>query len=91
MSIGKNDQSAISHYGPKAYGEISKSAFAVLAWHLANLASASCDAPGAAEARMIEEAEALNGAGILPDAHLKAVRRALAERAADFTSDEDSE
>jgi hypothetical protein len=76
MSIGKNDQAARDHWGA-AYDAIPKSVFAVAAWHLANVASETCDALGAAEGRFAEELEALAGSGILEPRQAKAALKAL--------------
>jgi hypothetical protein len=86
--ITKNDALALRHYDGGAYAAIPKSAFAILAWHLGNLASGACGADGAAEARLIEEADALALNGLLPEAHAKAIRKALAGVAAQFDQDE---
>lgn len=78
MAIGKNDQQAREHWG-SAFDAIPKSVFAVAAWHLANVSSGTCDAPGAAEKRFLEELEALNASGILEDRQFKVAKRAMQE------------
>jgi hypothetical protein len=54
MAIGKNDIAARRAWG-EAYDEIPKSVFALVVWHLANVASENLDADGAAVTRFIEE------------------------------------
>lgn len=74
----KNDMHARRAWG-EAYDAIPKSAFALIAWHLANLCSESADAPGAAESRFAEEWEALRSHGLPP---LSPKVRRLLERGA---------
>jgi hypothetical protein len=64
MSRGKKDAQAKAAYG-SAYDAIPKSVFATIAWHLANEASGTCDAPGAAESRFIEEWDCLIANGLI--------------------------
>ena len=78
--ILKQDAAARQAWGD-AYDAIPKSVFALLAWHLANVASDAADEPGAAERRAVEELEALRY-GHLPTAQadraIKAIRAAIA-------------
>ncbi len=60
----KNDDLARVAWGDEAYARIPKSAFAYIAWHLANGCSESADMPGAAIARFLEEWEALTAHGM---------------------------
>jgi hypothetical protein len=77
--IFKQDRSARLAWGD-AYDAIPKSVFALSAWHLANVASDSADASGAAERRMVEELVALRDGGHLPteqaDRAIKAIAKA---------------
>lgn len=75
MSITSNDREAVSLWG-SAYADIPKSVFATIAWHLANVASGTADEDGAAEARFLEEWEALLAHGISKPS--KKLRAALA-------------
>lgn len=79
--VFKQDRAARRAWG-EAYDAIPKSVFALAAWHLANVASGTADADGAAELRMIEELEAL-ACGHLPEAQahrsIKAIRAAIAK------------
>lgn len=86
MTANKNDTAARALWGA-AYGDIPKSVFAVAAWHLANLASETADAEGAAEGRFLEEIETLGRGGHLPAA--QAARAAKAARALLETMDLD--
>ena len=72
----KNDSEAVALWGA-AYGDIPKSVFAVMAWHLADC----CSGEDGAVARAIEEIEALGLNGIITSAQHKNSKRAL-ERAA---------
>jgi hypothetical protein len=74
----KLDAHAAGHWG-RAYDDIPKSVFATVAWHLANVASDSCDTPGAAEARFREELAALSLSGILPETQAKRAEAAVAK------------
>ena len=77
MSRGfKNDSAAIAHWG-NAYGAIPKSAFALIAYHLANLAAEQPDTFESVCARVVEEADALALNGIMPAAHAETIRKAL--------------
>lgn len=82
----KNDRGARIAWGD-AYDDIPKSVFALAAWHLANVASESCDAPGFAELRMIEELTALRDGNHLvreqADRAIKAIRAALSAATGD--------
>lgn len=72
----KSDAAALEHWGA-AYAAIPKSAFALVAFHLASLAAEN---PGMFEsiaARFSEEADALALSGIMPSAHAETVRKAL--------------
>lgn len=62
----------------EAFDAIPKSVWAVVAWHLANVASGEADADGAALARFREELDALIAAGIIPEAQGKRALKALA-------------
>jgi hypothetical protein len=64
MSIADNDAVARGLWGEEAYRLIPKSVFAAIAWHLANFASDSCDVPGMAEKRFLEEWDALLSHGL---------------------------
>ena len=77
MAVNKNDMLAREHWGSEVYDSIPKSVFAAVAWHLANIGSAKPDAPGAAEARFIEELRALGNCGLIPEQQAKAALRAL--------------
>lgn len=79
--IFKQDGAARRAWGD-AYDAVPKSVFALACWHLANVASGTADAPGAAEARMIEELDALRH-GHMPEAQadraIRAIRAAIAK------------
>lgn len=77
MAANKNDFAARVRWG-EVYDKTPKSVFAVVAWHLANIASDEPDAPGAAEARFVEELRALMDNYLLPAEQAKAVLRAFA-------------
>lgn len=72
----KSDTAARQHWGA-AYDAIPKSAFALVAFHLANLAADEPDLFESICARFVEEAEALTHNAILPGAHAKTIRKAL--------------
>ena len=67
---------ALSLWG-KAFDEIPKSAFAVVAWHLANANSGRCDHEGAAVQAFRDEAKILAEQNILPISHWNAIKKAL--------------
>jgi hypothetical protein len=73
----KNDVIAREHWGSDLYDRIPKSVFAVVAWHLANIASDSPDFPEAAMSRFVEEVEALEANGLIPEGQARAVIRAF--------------
>lgn len=77
----KQDRAARMAWGD-AYNAIPKSVFALVAWHLANVASGQADTVGAAESRVIEELEALRY-GHLPQAQadraIKSIRALVAK------------
>lgn len=77
MVANKHDTSAREHWGSDVYDRIPKSVFAVVAWHLANIASSNPDSPGAAESRLIDEVQALADQGLIPEAQGRAAIRAL--------------
>lgn len=79
--VYKNDATAAALWSAKGYEAIPKSVFAAIAWHLANLASESCDAPGEAEKRFMEEWDALLSHGL--SAPTAKARKALARKARD--------
>lgn len=72
----KSDYSAREVFG-LSYDAIPKSAFALMAFHLASLCGEDEDEGVAAFNRLIEEAEALGYNGIMPEKHVQAVRKAL--------------
>lgn len=76
--IFKKDGPARKAWG-KAYDAIPKSVFALAAWHLANVASDSADADGAAEHRFFEELKALADSGILDRKQAMSALTALAK------------
>jgi hypothetical protein len=78
MGIGKNDNQARQHWGSVAYDAIPKSVFAVAAWHLANAASGTCDADGAAERAFLQELEALEANQLIDKRQLKLARDNIA-------------
>jgi hypothetical protein len=70
MTAGiKNDRHARQCWGD-LYDSLPKSVFATAAWHLANVASDTADAPGAAEKRFFEELRALVANNIIPKQQL---------------------
>lgn len=72
----KSDRAARETWGA-AYDAIPKSAFALVAFHLANLAAEEPDLFESICARFAEEADALALNEIMPDAHAKAIRKAF--------------
>lgn len=74
--VFKQDAAARRAWG-EAFDSIPKSVFALAAWHLANVCSDCADAPGAAEARMIDELIALRDGGHLPAAQANRAIKAL--------------
>lgn len=62
----------------EAFDAIPKSVWAVVAWHLANVASGEADTEGAALARFREELQMLVDGGHLPEAQGKRALKALA-------------
>ena len=76
QGVFKNDNEAQARWG-RAYSAIPKSVFAITAWHLANVASGSADADGAAESRFREEVSALASAGLITPNQFRAAMRAL--------------
>lgn len=75
VGVMKNDGAAAQAWGGTVYAAIPKSVFALIAFHLANLASGECDNPGAAEKRFLEEWDALIPHGLSEPA--KKLRSAL--------------
>lgn len=75
--VFKKDKAARDAWGA-AYDAIPKSVFALVAWHLANVASDSADSPGAAETRFAEEIQALGLGGHLDKAQALAAIKELA-------------
>lgn len=75
MALNKTESYAYDFWSEDTYRAIPKSVFAAVAWHLANEASGTADAPGAAEVRFVEEIKALQAAGIIPkDQAIRAAR-----------------
>jgi len=74
--VFKKDRAARLAWG-SAYDDVPKSVFALLAWHLANVASGTADEDGAAQARFIEELAALRDGQHLDKAQADAAIRAL--------------
>jgi len=74
--VFKNDHEARKAWGADVYESIPKSVFAYVAWHLANVASEACDAPGEAARRFLMEWRALEQHGISPPANWVADRLA---------------
>jgi hypothetical protein len=72
----KNDVIAREHWG-ELYDKVPKSVFAVVAWHLANIASGSPDIPESAMSRFVEEVEALEANGLIPEGQARTVIRAF--------------
>lgn len=75
--VFKQDVSARQAWGA-AYDAIPKSVFALVAWHLANVASGTADENGAAERRFVEELEALRHGHLPPSQADRAIKAALA-------------
>lgn len=73
----KADRAAIAALG-SVYEAVPKSAFALIAYHLARLCAGEDEHDGAL-ARLIEEADALAANGIMPERHAKALRVAIAK------------
>lgn len=61
------------------YDSVPKSAFALIAYHLANLCADEPDVYGSVLTRLIEEADALALNGIMPEQHAKTLRAAIAK------------
>lgn len=76
--IMKQDDHAARYWGD-AYDAIPKSVFATVAWHLANLASGTADAAGAAEAAFRSELTVLMNGGVIPEAQGKRALAAIAK------------
>lgn len=76
----KNDAAARSAWG-KAYDEVPKSVFALVAWHLCNLHTDDMESVETAEARAIQEIEMLRDGNHLSrpqaDRAIKAIRSVL--------------
>lgn len=72
----KSDSAARQHWGV-AYDAIPKSAFALIAFHLANLAADEPDSFESISARLVEEADALSANGIMPEQHALTIRKVL--------------
>lgn len=77
VGVMKQDAHAAAHWGDAIYSALPKSVFATVAWHLANALSESCDAPGMAEKRFLEEIDALVANNILPSAQGKRAKEVL--------------
>lgn len=77
MPANKNDRHAREHWGD-SYDKIPKSVFATLCWHLANVASDSAGAPGAAERRTIVELDAL-ATQLMPEKQARDAEKVLRE------------
>lgn len=78
--ITKADSEAHRTIGA-AYAAIPKSAWALVAYHLANLCAEEPDSFDSIMARILEEAVALEANDILPTHQLKVVRKAIAKAA----------
>lgn len=74
--VFKKDGAARAAWGD-AYAAIPKSVFAIVAWHLANVASDSADDDGAAEKRFVEELAALRDGGHLDRAQATSAIKAI--------------
>ena len=72
----KQNANGSDHWG-RAYTAIPKNVFAVVAWHLANVASGTADAPGAAKQRFSDELTALYHNGIISKAQWKVSLQSL--------------
>lgn len=88
MGVFKQDADANRLWGEKLYAAIPKSVFAVIAWHLANATSESCDAAGAAEKRFAEEWSILFQGGHFPQEFKGLAAKLLNAKAAQFVSDD---
>lgn len=75
MANLQNDAKTAIEYWGKAFDAIPKSAFALIAWHLANAFSGQADTAGAAEQAFVTEALALKHAGILSERHFLLISR----------------
>lgn len=74
----KADTSARQELG-EIYDAVPKSAFALMAYHLANLCCDDPDTQPGIFARLQEEADALVANGIMPERHAEALRAAIAK------------
>lgn len=74
----KADVSARQAFGD-TYDAIPKSAFALMAYHLANLCCDDPDTQSSILARLQEEADALVANSIMPERHAEALRSAIAK------------
>lgn len=74
----KNDAAARRAWG-RAYGDIPKSVFALVAWHLANMASDRAGEPGAAELMVVSEIKALAEGGHMDKKQALAAAKAIAK------------
>jgi hypothetical protein len=80
MAIGKNDHAARALWG-RAYDELPKSVFAVVAWYLADCASDEGVGHGGEVRRFIEELDAMKSNGILDAVQVDRALAALAREA----------
>lgn len=78
MSGLKSDRAAREQWG-SAYDAIPKSAFALIAFHLANNCADEPDTFSGILARFLEEADCLALNGMMPEARAKAIRAAIAK------------
>ena len=73
---GMHDWNAKRAWGHETYDAIPKSVFALIAWHLANLAAEELDS-GLAPQRFLEEWDILTEGGHMPQVPTRKVRAAL--------------